>query len=97
MAQAHVGRSTALTALCGVMCLAALTDALPHSPAPAQVPRACAQPLARQESRSQLVTLSCEGGAGTPAVGAQRLLTDMNDTQRRLYEVFGLDHYAPTR
>jgi hypothetical protein len=28
---------------------------------------------------------------------AQRLLTDMTDTQRRLYDLFDLDRYAATR
>jgi hypothetical protein len=36
-----------------------------------------------------------DGGRGRPR--AQRLLTDMNDTRRRLYDLFGLDRYAPTR
>ncbi len=36
-----------------------------------------------------------DGGKGRPR--AQRLLTDMTDTQRRLYNLFGLDRYAPTR
>jgi transposase len=43
----------------------------------------------------ETVLLHHDGGRGRPR--AQRLLTDMNDTQRRLYDLFGLDRYAPTR
>ena len=32
-----------------------------------------------------------------PAKNARRILTDMTDTQRSLYDLFGLDRYAPTR
>ena len=28
---------------------------------------------------------------------ARRMLTEMDPTQARLYELFGLDEYAPTR
>jgi len=28
---------------------------------------------------------------------ARRMLTQMNPTQQQLFELFGLDHYAPTR
>jgi transposase len=43
----------------------------------------------------ETVLLHHDGGKGRPR--AQRLLTDMTDTQHRLYDLFGLDHYAPTR
>ena len=36
-----------------------------------------------------------DGGPGRPR--AQRLITDMNPTQRALYDLYGLDRYAPTR
>jgi hypothetical protein len=36
-----------------------------------------------------------DGGKGRPR--AQRLLTDMTDTQRRLFDLFELARYAPTR
>jgi transposase len=43
----------------------------------------------------ETVLLHHDGGKGRPR--AQRLLTDMTDTQRRLYDLFNLDRYAPTR
>jgi transposase len=43
----------------------------------------------------ETVLLYHDGGPGRPR--AQRLLTDMTPTQRRLYDLFGLDRYAPTR
>lgn len=43
----------------------------------------------------ETVLLYHDGGPGRPR--AQRLLTDMNHTQRHLYDLFELDHYAPTR
>jgi transposase len=43
----------------------------------------------------ETVLLHHHGGKGRPR--AQRLLTDMTDTQRRLYDLFDLDRYAPTR
>jgi hypothetical protein len=43
----------------------------------------------------ETVLLHHDGGPGRPR--AQRLLTDMNPTQRRLYDLFSLDRYAPTR
>jgi transposase len=43
----------------------------------------------------ETVLLHHDGGKGRPR--AQRLLTDMTDTQRRLYDLFDLDRYAPTR
>jgi transposase len=43
----------------------------------------------------ETVLLYHQGGKGRPR--AQRLLTDMTDTQRRLYNLFDLDRYAPTR
>ena len=42
----------------------------------------------------ETVLLYHDSGPGRPR--AQRLLTDMNPTQRRLFDLFGLDHYAPT-
>jgi hypothetical protein len=41
------------------------------------------------------VLLHHDGGKGRPR--AQRLLTDMSDTQHRLFDLFGLQRYAPTR
>lgn len=43
----------------------------------------------------ETVLLHHDGGKGRPR--AQRILTDMNDTQQRLYDLFGLDRYTPTR
>jgi transposase len=43
----------------------------------------------------ETVLLYHDGGKGRPR--AQRLLTDMTDTQHRLYDLFDLDRYAPTR
>jgi len=43
----------------------------------------------------ETVLLYHDGGKGRPR--AQRLLTDMTDTQRRLYNLFNLVPYAPTR
>ena len=43
----------------------------------------------------ETVLLYHDGGPGRPR--AQRLLTDMNPTQRRLYDLFDLDRYAPAR
>jgi transposase len=43
----------------------------------------------------ETVLLHHNGGKGRPR--AQRLLTDMTDTQHRLYDLFGLNHYAPVR
>jgi transposase len=43
----------------------------------------------------ETVLLHHDGGKGRPR--AQRILTDMSDTQRRLFDLFGLDRYAPTR
>jgi transposase len=47
------------------------------------------------EGIGETVLLHHDGGKGRPR--AQRLLTDMNDTQRRLFHLYGLQHYAPTR
>jgi transposase len=43
----------------------------------------------------ETILLYHDGGKGRPR--AQRILTDMNDTQRRLFDLFGLDRYASTR
>jgi len=43
----------------------------------------------------ETVLLYHDGGKGRPR--AQRMLTDMNDTQRRLADLFGISRYAPTR
>jgi transposase len=43
----------------------------------------------------ETVLLYHDGGKGRPR--AQRLLTDMTDTQRRLHDLFDLGRYAPTR
>jgi transposase len=43
----------------------------------------------------ETVLLHHDGGKGRPR--AQWLLTDMNPTQHKLYDLFGLDRYAPTR
>jgi transposase len=43
----------------------------------------------------ETVLLHHDGGKGRPR--AQRLLTDMNPTQHKLHDLFGLDRYAPTR
>jgi transposase len=43
----------------------------------------------------ETVLLHHDGAKGRPR--AQRLLTDMTDTQRALAELFDISHYAPTR
>lgn len=47
------------------------------------------------EGIGETVLLHHTGGKGRPR--AQRILTDMNDTQRRLYDLFALERYTPTR
>ncbi|WP_432976616.1 IS1634 family transposase [Dactylosporangium sp. CA-233914] len=51
--------------------------------------------LEHLEGIGETVLLHHDGGKGRPR--AQRLLTDMNDTQHRLFDLFGLQRYAPTR
>jgi transposase len=51
--------------------------------------------LAELSDIGETVLLHHDGGKGRPR--AQRLLTDMTDTQRHLYNLFDLDRYAPTR
>lgn len=51
--------------------------------------------LEQLEDIGETVLLHHDGGKGRPR--AQRLLTDMSTTQRRLYDLFDLDRYAPTR
>ena len=46
------------------------------------------------EGIGETVLLHHDGGKGRPA---QRILTDMTDTQRKLADLFGIDRYAPTR
>jgi transposase len=43
----------------------------------------------------ETVLLYHDGGKGRPR--AQRMLTDMNDTQRKLAELFAISRYGPTR
>jgi hypothetical protein len=43
----------------------------------------------------ETVLLYHDGGKGRPR--AQRMLTDMNDTQRQLAELFTISRYTPTR
>jgi transposase len=47
------------------------------------------------EGIGETVLLHHDGSKGRPR--AQRLLTDMTDTQRRLFDLYGLHRYAPTR
>jgi transposase len=51
--------------------------------------------LEQLEGIGETVLLHHDGGKGRPR--AQRLLTDMTDTQRRLFDLFELGRYAPTR
>jgi transposase len=51
--------------------------------------------LEHLEDIGETVLLHHTGGKGRPR--AQRLLTDMTDTQRRLFDLFELHRYAPTR
>jgi len=51
--------------------------------------------LEHLEGIGETVLLHHDGGKGRPR--AQRILTDMTDTQRRLADLFGIDRYAPTR
>jgi transposase len=51
--------------------------------------------LQQLEGIGETVLLHHDGGKGRPR--AQRLLTDMSDTQRRLFDLFELQRYAPTR
>jgi transposase len=46
-------------------------------------------------ARIQETVLLYQGERGRPR--ARRMLTDMDDDQRRLYDLFGLDIYAPTQ
>jgi transposase len=43
----------------------------------------------------ETVLLYHDGGKGRPR--ARRMITDMDPTQQRLAELFGIDHYAPSR
>lgn len=51
--------------------------------------------LEQLEGIGETVLLHHTGGKGRPR--AQRLLTDMTDTQQRLFDLFDLGRYAPTR
>jgi transposase len=51
--------------------------------------------LEHLEGIGETVLLHHDGGKGRPR--AQRLLTDMTDTQQQLFDLFGLQRYAPTR
>jgi transposase len=51
--------------------------------------------LEHLEGIGETVLLYHDGGKGRPR--AQRLLTDMTDTQQQLFNLFELDRYAPTR
>jgi len=51
--------------------------------------------LEQLEGIGETVLLHHGGGKGRPR--AQRLLTDMTDTQQRLFDLFELARYAPTR
>jgi hypothetical protein len=46
-------------------------------------------------SRIEETVLLYQGERGRPR--ARRMLTEMDPTQVRLYDLFGLDEYAPTR
>jgi hypothetical protein len=51
--------------------------------------------LAELAGIQETVLLHHDGRKGRPR--AQRILTDMNPIQHTLYDLFGLDRYAPTR
>jgi transposase len=51
--------------------------------------------LDQLEGIGETVLLHHDGSKGRPR--AQRLLTDMTDTQRRLFDLYNLQHHAPTR
>jgi transposase len=51
--------------------------------------------LEHLEGIGETVLLHHTGGKGRPR--AQRLLTDMTDTQQQLFDLYGLQRYAPTR
>jgi hypothetical protein len=51
--------------------------------------------LAELAGIQETVLLYHDGGKGRPR--ARRILTDRNPTQQALYDLFTLDHYAPTR
>jgi transposase len=51
--------------------------------------------LEQLEGIGETVLLHHSGGKGRPR--AQRLLTDMTDTQQRLFNLYNLGRYAPTR
>lgn len=51
--------------------------------------------LEHLEGIGETVLLHHDGGKGRPR--AQRLLTDMSDTQQQLFDLFELGRYAPTR
>ena len=51
--------------------------------------------LANLAGIQETVLLYPTGNKGRPR--AQRILTDTDPTQKRLYDIFGLDTYAPRR
>ena len=51
--------------------------------------------LEQLEGIGETVMLHHTGGKGRPR--AQRLLTDMTDTKQRLFDLFELGRYTPTR
>ena len=79
---------------CRVLALA-VAHLMRRQAAQAGLPLSVRELLDNLAGIGETVLLYHDGGKGRPR--AQRILTDMNDTQRSLYDLFGLDRYAPTR
>jgi transposase len=77
-------------------CVLALTIAhlMRRTAEHADLPMSVRELLGELSGIGETVLLYHDGGPGRPR--AQRLLTDMTPTQRRLYDLFSLDRYAPT-
>jgi transposase len=78
-------------------CVLALATAhlMRRQAAHAGLPMSVRELLEHLEGIGETVLLHHDGGKGRPR--AQRLLTDMTDTQRRLFDLYRLHRYAPTR
>jgi transposase len=78
-------------------CVLALTVAhlMRREAAQAGMPMSVAELMAALAGIQETVMLYHDGGPGRPR--AQRMLTDMDTTQRRLHDLFELERYAPKR
>jgi transposase len=78
-------------------CVLALTIAhlMRREAARSGMPMSVPELMAALAGIQETVMLYHDGGPGRPR--AQRMLTDMNTTQRRLHDLFALERYAPKR